>query len=83
MNTIYNIYAATIQARLAGKIDQYTNKTQYGFRKSRSTSHALYLARRIQDIAEESGGNIIMVLLDWEKHSTRWIRKDYWRRCSD
>ena len=41
--------------------------TQYGFRKGKRTTHALYIARRIQDLAEQSGDNIVLVLLDWEK----------------
>ena len=41
--------------------------TQYGFRKGKSIAHELYIARRIQDLAEQSGDNIVLVLLDWEK----------------
>ena len=48
-------------------IDYYINETQYGFRKKRSTAHALYIARRIQDIAEQFGDHIILVQFDWEK----------------
>ena len=33
----------------------------------RSTSHAIFLARRLQDIAEKDGSNIAIILLDWEK----------------
>ena len=67
LNTIYKFYAAIIQRRLASRIDKHINKTQYGFRKKRSTSHALFVARRIQDIFEESGDNVGLVLLDREK----------------
>ena len=67
LNTLYKIYVSVIHDRISTKIDVYITKTQYGFRKSRSTSHALYIARRIQDIAEHSGDNIVLVLLDWEK----------------
>ena len=62
--TPYNIYASI---RIANKIDDYINKTQYGFRKTKSTARRLYLARRIQDPAEQSGDNIALVLSDWEK----------------
>ena len=67
LNTLYNIYASTIHNRIASKIDDHINNTQYGFRKKRSTAHAFDLARRIQDLAEQSGENIVMVLLDWGK----------------
>ena len=42
-------------------------KTQYGVRKGHSTSHAVFPARRFQNLAEVSGKPISIVLLDWEK----------------
>ena len=56
-----------IQTRMAEHIDKHINDAQYGFRKKRSTAHALHIARRVQDLAEQSGENIVLVLLDWEK----------------
>ena len=41
--------------------------TQYGFRPQRSTSHALYIIRRIQDYAKVKGARLSLALLDWEK----------------
>ena len=41
--------------------------TQYCFRSGRSTSHAIFLARRLQSFAEATGKNISIILLDWEK----------------
>ena len=46
---------------------KYIHKTQYGFRKAHSTTDAIYIARRIQDFAEEGQDNVLMTLLDWEK----------------
>ena len=43
------------------------HKTQYGFRPHRSTSQALFLARRLVDLGERQGTNTTLVLLDWEK----------------
>ena len=37
------------------------------FVKQRSTAHALYLARRIQDVGEQSGENVVSVLLARKK----------------
>ncbi len=67
LNCLHKIYAAIIQKRIVKAIDVHIQKTQYGFRCSRSTSQAIYLARRIQYIAEAPGDNIILVFLDWEK----------------
>ncbi len=64
---MYKIYAAIIQKRLAEKNNKYITETQYGFRKHRSTAQALHIARRMEDLAEESGDNVISVFLDWEK----------------
>ena len=41
--------------------------TQYGFRPQKSTSHAIYIIRRIQDFAEMKGAKLSMAMLDWEK----------------
>ena len=43
------------------------SKTQYGFRPNRSTSHAIYVLRRIQDYSEIKGANLSIAFLDWEK----------------
>ena len=67
LNAIYKIYAAIIRKRLADIIDPYISKAQFGFRRHRSTTHALFVARRIQDIGEQTGDNLIITLLDWEK----------------
>jgi retron-type reverse transcriptase len=61
------LYASIIQKRLATYIDPMISRTQFGFRQSRSTTHALYVARRLQDISEQSGDTAILTLLDWEK----------------
>ena len=38
LNSLYKLFAAIIQARLAEKIDGRLQKVQYGFRKYRSTA---------------------------------------------
>ena len=42
-------------------------QTQYGFRKGKSTSQAVFVARRLQDMAEKSTCSGTLILLDWEK----------------
>ena len=66
LNTFYKIMATVIQMRLSSKIDKHIQRTQYGFWASRSTAQALYLARRIQDLSEQSGMDLCLALLDWE-----------------
>ena len=66
LNGAYKILAAIIQTIISSKIDQVIQKTQYGFRANRSTSQALYVARRLQYLAEQSGQGMIMCFLDWE-----------------
>ena len=67
LNCMYKIYAGIIQKRISEKIDPYIQSTQFGFRQKRSTAQALYIARRVQDIAEQSGDQVVLTMLDWEK----------------
>ena len=53
--------------RIDTGIDSWITKTQYGFRHDRSTSQAIFLARRLLDLSEVDGSNLTLVLLDWEK----------------
>lgn len=56
-----------IRQRMQTCIENSVCATQYGFRPQRSTSHALYIIRRIQDYAEVKGARLSLALLDWEK----------------
>ena len=60
MQTFYKLLAAMIKNRLTQGLDD-------GFHSGKSTSHAISLARRLQRIAEVTGRNISVVMLDWEK----------------
>ena len=48
-------------------LEPWIHKTQYGFRPRKSTSQAIFLTRRLMDLAERQGTNMSLVLLDWEK----------------
>ena len=48
-------------------LEEHLCDTQYGFRPFRSASQAIYLTRRLQDIYEQKGTNMIITFLDWEK----------------
>ena len=67
LNSFYKCIAAVLQRRIPNLVDHTIQKTQFGFRKAKSTAQALYLIRRIQEVLErgQTGGYII--LLDWEK----------------
>ncbi len=64
LNTIYKLYAAIIQRRLAEKLDKHLQKTQYGFRRNRGTADAVFLVRRVAEYGEKTTNKLIMVLLD-------------------
>ena len=64
---MYKILTAIIQRRLADKIDGYLQKTQYGFRKGKSTAHAIHIIRRMMDAGYRAGQQLVLVLLDWAK----------------
>ena len=55
LSTIYKICASLVKRRLEQGIEKELQPTQYGFRKGRSTSSAIAVIRRIQDLAEHSG----------------------------
>ena len=67
LQSFYKLIGTLIKSRLAKGFDDWICNTQYGFRSSKSTSHAIFLARGLQDIAEKDGSNIAIILFDWEK----------------
>ena len=40
--------------------------SQFGFRPKKSTSQAIFIARRLLDISERTGTNLTITLLDWK-----------------
>lgn len=56
-----------VRTRIQEGVEKKVSKTQYGLRPKKSTSHAIYLIRRLQDYAEAHGEKLHMVFLDWEK----------------
>ena len=67
LNSCYKIIAALVKERLDEGLDSWLMATQFGFRKHKSTSHAIFMARRLQDISEKSRTASTLILLDWEK----------------
>ena len=67
LNSMYKLYMILIRSRMQEPIEQHLAKIQHGFRPNRSTSHAIYIIRRIQDYAESKAAKLSIALLDWEK----------------
>ena len=67
LSSFYKLYMILIRFRIQKAVEHALCETQYGFRQGKSTSHAIYLIRRIQDYAELKGSELSMALLDWEK----------------
>ena len=68
LNATYKIFTAILVERISEKLDKHLQKTQFGFRKNKSTANAIFLIRRLIDNAERSNKQELhMLLLDWEK----------------
>ena len=68
LQTCYKLYARIIANRLAAGLDDRIRELQFGFRKGRSTSEAIYLVRRLQDLVDAKKYQVLYVLfLDWSK----------------
>jgi retron-type reverse transcriptase len=67
LSSFYKIYMILIRQRVQLLVEKHLSATQYGFRPAKSTSHAIYVIRRIQEYAESTGNELFMTLLDWEK----------------
>ena len=67
LSSFYKLYMTMIRERIQEGIEQHVSKTEYGFRPAKSTSHAIYLIKRIQEFAESTGKPLYMTLLDREK----------------
>ena len=67
LSSIYKVYMVMIRRRMQNAIEDKLSSTQFGFRPGRSTSHAIYIIRRVQDFAEMKGTKLSLALLDWEK----------------
>ena len=64
---LYKLYASILQVRLALELDSFIRPTQYGFRASRGTRHALFLLRRLQDWSRALTKPVHLLFLDWKQ----------------
>ena len=68
LDTCYKLYARILQRRIADAVDSCIRKTQYGFRKGRSTVNALFILRRLLEwVQNHKDGKFYMQFLDLEK----------------
>ena len=67
LNYSYKLLADITQTRIQEGLENELQKTQYGFRKNKSTIQAIHCIRRLMDRAERTGEPLHTVLLDWEK----------------
>jgi hypothetical protein len=67
LNIGYKLMASMIQVRLSDAMDNRIDPSQFGFRKGKSTAQPIHIYRRIQEIHEEAGLELVTILLDWEK----------------
>ena len=75
LNSIYKIYAALLQTRISATLDTLIQKTQFGFRKGKSTTNALICIRRVLEVAEATQQKVFLTFLDWEKAFDK-VRQD-------
>ena len=70
LDTMYKIYTRLIANRLYNAVEPYLRSTQFGFRKRRSTTHAIHVVRRTIEAffhKSEPGYDLNLLLLDWSK----------------
>ena len=67
LNIFYKTLAVIIKMRLEEGLEDGIADNQFGFRKGKSTTHAMFVARRIQEYAERAGLPGTMIFLDWEQ----------------
>ena len=73
LNVICNFLASISQARISSKMDGTLDGNQVGF-KGESTAQRLFILRRTQGIQEEAALECHLLLIDWEKPSTRYFK---------
>jgi hypothetical protein len=66
LDSLYKIYAAIMQTKSADKLNFLYKRTQFGFRKDRSTGHAIHMVRRIAEHGEQTKTQTHIVVLDWK-----------------
>ena len=65
---MYKIYTRLLAARLTDAIEPLLRKSQYGFRRHRSTAYAIHIVRRTIDaLFHKTHIDLNLLLCDWSK----------------
>ena len=67
LNITYKILAKMIQNRLRDTLDDRIVDFQFGYRRGRSTAEPIFIARRVQELAERHGTQLYLLALDYSK----------------
>ena len=67
LNSIYKVFAAMLQTRLARQREEHLRKTQYGLRAGRGASHPLHILRRSMEWSEMTNTPLYYLFLDWKQ----------------
>ena len=67
LNVTYKIFAKLLQNRLRETLDDRIVDFQYGYKKGRSTAEPIFIARRVQELAERNGLPLYLLALDYSK----------------
>ena len=66
LQTCYKLYARIIANRLSDGLDEHIR--EYGLRRGRSTSEAIYLVPRLQDLVDTKQHQVLyLMFLDWNQ----------------
>ena len=66
LNSIYKLFAAMLQSRLATQHESRIRATQYCFRPKRGTMHPLFILRRAMEWSEVTHTPLQFLFLDWK-----------------
>ena len=67
LNSIYQVFASMLQARLSSIHETHMRNTQFGFRAGRGTIHPLFILRRAMEWSEMTANPLYILLLDWKQ----------------
>ena len=67
LNTVYKIFAAMLQSRLATLSEAKLRQNQFGFRAGRGTRHPLFILRRSMEWAKMTNHSLHYLFLDWKQ----------------
>ena len=67
LNTMCKLFASILQTRISSQLDGSLRRSQYGFRQSRGTRHALHLLRRAMEFSDFTDKPLHLLFLDWKQ----------------